>query len=61
MAAMQNWQYKVIQVKTDMWGRDNPEAMQTALNEAGRTGWELVSTVHAYAARATILFFKRPG
>lgn len=61
MAVTQSWQYKIVQVKTDMWGRDNPDALQTALNEAGRSGWELVSTVHAYGARFTVLYFKRPA
>lgn len=61
MAMTQNWQYKVIPIKTDMWGRDNPDTLQTALNDAGREGWELVSTEHAYGSRFAMLFFKRPA
>lgn len=61
MAANQSWQYKLMSVKTDVWGRDDPEQLQAALNDAGRDGWELVSTLHATGAHVALLFFKRPA
>lgn len=61
MAATQSWQYKVIPVKSDVWGRDNPDALQSALTDAGREGWELVSTLHVTGAHYAMLFFKRPA
>ncbi|HET7930284.1 MAG TPA: DUF4177 domain-containing protein [Rhodanobacteraceae bacterium] len=61
MSIAQNWQYKVIQVKTDMWGRENADVLQATLNEAGREGWELVSTLQPYGAHIASLFLKRPS
>lgn len=47
-----NWEYKVIELKAksrNFWtGRANPDAIQPALNELGRQGWELVNfSTHA--------------
>lgn len=61
MAITQSWQYKVIQVKTDIWGRENADTLQAALNESGREGWELVSTLQPYGAHLASLFLKRPA
>lgn len=63
MAVSQNWQYKVVTLaaQVDIWGRLKPAAAQQMLDEMGRGGWELVSTVQAYGMRAPTLFFKRPA
>lgn len=63
MAAAQNWQYKVVSLtaQVDIWGRLKPAAAQQVLDEMGRNGWELVSSIQAYGTRAPTLFFKRPA
>jgi hypothetical protein len=63
MAVAQNWQYKVVPLKAqvDVWGRLKPDAVQHALDEMGRQGWELVSLLQPYGTRAPTLFFKRPA
>ena len=63
MAITQNWQYKIVTLtaQVDIWGRLKPAPAQQLLDEMGRGGWELVSTVQANGTRAPTLFFKRPA
>jgi hypothetical protein len=60
------WEYQTISVSTDgiIWQNYRWEEVQQRLNELGRHGWELVSSIRVPeqgAGRENIVFFfKRP-
>lgn len=55
------WQYKVVEIKVNLFGANVTERAQTELDKLGAQGWELVSSVQTNAADTLRLFLKRPA
>ncbi|AKC85833.1 DUF4177 domain-containing protein [Pseudoxanthomonas suwonensis] len=55
------WQYQVVEIKPTMLGGFKPEAVQEALAQQGRQGWELVGVVSPGTMMALLAVFKREG
>lgn len=53
------WDYQVVQIKPDMWGRMKPEAAQAELKRLGAQGWELVTMQLGNAMNGATAVFKR--
>ncbi|HYM85371.1 MAG TPA: DUF4177 domain-containing protein [Pseudoxanthomonas sp.] len=55
------WNYQVVEVKVQMFGKSVGERAQEELTRMGMQGWELVSTVQTNAADSLRMFFKKPA
>lgn len=55
------WQYKVVEIKVNLFGANVTERAQAELDKLGAQGWELVSSVQTNAADTLRLFLKRPA
>lgn len=53
------WNYQVMEIKPDMWGRMKPDHLQEQVNKLGAQGWELVNVVSPGLASPMFAFFKR--
>jgi len=53
------WNYQVIEVKAQVFGKSQTERAQEELGRLGQQGWELVSSVQSEAAIR--LFLKKPA
>lgn len=52
------WQYRVVEVKANLFGQMKHAAVQETLGQLGAQGWELVSAVQV--GLATWLYLKKP-
>lgn len=57
----QRWNYQVIEIPMQMFGKSITERAQEELNRQGQLGWELVSSVPSSSAYCVRLFLKRPA
>ncbi|TWH99049.1 uncharacterized protein DUF4177 [Luteimonas cucumeris] len=57
----QRWNYQVIEISMQMFGKSMTERAQEELNRQGQLGWELVSSVQSSAADCIRLFLKKPA
>ncbi|WP_129136235.1 DUF4177 domain-containing protein [Luteimonas sp. YGD11-2] len=55
------WQYKVEEVKGNVWGTIKPADIEERLRALGAQGWELVNAAHTGQWGPTLLFLKRRG
>ena len=53
------WDYQIIEIKPDMWGRLKPDAVQAELKRLGSQGWEVVSFQQSAPMRAAVAVLKR--
>ncbi|MDO5505005.1 MAG: DUF4177 domain-containing protein [Pseudoxanthomonas suwonensis] len=53
------WDYQVIEIKPDMWGRVKAETVQNELKRLGAQGWEVVSFQQLAPMRAAMAVLKR--
>lgn len=53
------WSFKVVEVKYVMFGSNQVELLQDALDKHGVQGWELVNVVQASSVDSFKLFFKK--
>jgi L-amino acid N-acyltransferase YncA len=53
------WNYQVVEVKVQMFGKALTERAQEELARLGQMGWELVSAVQSNAADSIRLFLKK--
>ena len=52
------WNYQVVEVKVQMFGKSVGERAQEELSRLGAQGWDLVSAVQTTAADSLRLFLK---
>lgn len=57
----QRWNYQVVEIKVQLFGKPMTERAQEELNRAGQLGWELVSSVQSNSADSIRLFLKKPA
>lgn len=57
----QRWNYQVVEIKVQLFGKPMTERVQEELNRAGQQGWELVASVQSNAADSIRLFLKKPA
>jgi uncharacterized protein DUF4177 len=55
------WNYQVVEIKMQLFGRSMTERVQEELGRLGQMGWELVSAVQSEAADSVRLFLKKPA
>lgn len=55
------WNYQIVEVKVQMFGKSVTERAQEELSRVGLQGWELVSAVQTNAADSLRLFLKKPA
>ena len=55
------WNYQIVEVKVQMFGKSVTERAQEELSRVGLHGWELVSAVQTNAADSLRLFLKKPA
>lgn len=55
------WNYQVIEIKVQLFGKSLTERAQEELGRLGQQGWELVSSVQSNAADSIRLFLKKPA
>ena len=55
------WNYQIVEVKVQMFGKTVTERAQEELARVGLQGWELVSAVQTNAADSLRLFLKKPA
>jgi hypothetical protein len=53
------WQYKVVELRFQLFGGKLAERAQAELDKLGALGWELVSLVQASPADALRIFLKK--
>lgn len=53
------WNYQVVEIKFQMFGKPMTDRAQEELNRLGAQGWELVSSVQSSSADSIRLFLKR--
>ena len=55
------WNYQIVEVKVQMFGKSVTERAQEELSRVGLQGWDLVSAVQTNAADSLRLFLKKPA
>ena len=55
------WNYQIVEVKVQMFGKSVTERAQEELSRLGQQGWELVSAAQSEAADSLRLFLKKPA
>ena len=55
------WNYQIVEVKVQMFGKSVGERAQEELSRLGAQGWDLVSAVQTNAADSLRLFLKKPA
>ena len=55
------WNYQVVEIKVQMFGKPMTERAQQELTRLGQLGWELVSSVQTNAMDSIRLFLKKPA
>lgn len=55
------WQYKVEEVKGDIWGQIKSEVLEERLQRLGTQGWELLNVIRPVVTGPIQLFLKRPA
>lgn len=55
------WNYHVVEIKFQLFGKPMTDRAQEELNRLGAQGWELVSSVQSNSADSIRLFLKRPA
>ena len=53
------WNYQIVEIKVQMFGKSLTERAQEELARHGQMGWELVSAVQSNAADSIRLFLKK--
>lgn len=43
--ASRRFEHKVVEISLKLFMKDMPKTIETTLNEAGRSGWELVAKI----------------
>lgn len=57
----QRWNYQVVEIQVQLFGKPMTERAQEELNRLGQLGWELVASVQSNAADSIRLFLKKPA
>lgn len=55
------WNYQVVEVKLQMFGKSMTERAQEELSRLGQQGWELVNAAQSEAADSIRMFLKKPA
>lgn len=55
------WNYQVVEIKVQMFGKSVTDRAQEELTRVGLQGWELVNAVQSNPADSLRLFLKKPA